>query len=41
MIIVDESHHIKNPDSQAARALLELANSAKKRLFFKEIGEKN
>ena len=33
MIIVDESHHIKNPDSQAAKALLELANSAKKRMI--------
>ena len=33
MIIVDESHHIKNPDSQAASALLELANSAKKRII--------
>ena len=33
MIIVDESHHIKNPNSQAASALLELANSAKKRMI--------
>ena len=33
LLLIDESHHIKNPDSQAAKALLELANSAKKRMI--------
>ena len=33
MVIVDESHHFKNPNSQAASALLQLSKLAKKRMI--------
>ena len=33
MLIVDESHHFKNPNSQAADALLQLSKLAKKRMI--------
>jgi len=33
MLVVDESHHFKNPNSQAASALLQLSKLAKKRMI--------